>query len=218
MRKGFHRDLEALRADLGRMCVLAGVAARHATCALLDTDAEIAERALADVRRISALRNSVERRAVELLALQAPVASDLRAVVASIRIAADADRMGGLAGHVARLCLRRHPAAVLPDELRDTFATMSQLAVDLSDQCQAAVLTGCSVQARRVCDGDAAMEDLHRSLFEAINSPRWSHGVAVAADVALLGRFYGRFADHAGEIAHRVMFQETGSPALKASV
>jgi len=54
------------------------------------------------------------------------------------------------------------------------------------------------------------METMHRELFAAVTSPRWAHGAMVASDVVLLGRFYGRFADHADEIARRMVFQSSG--------
>lgn len=54
------------------------------------------------------------------------------------------------------------------------------------------------------------MDDLHRQLFVRVAAPQWQHGPLVAADMALLGRFYERFADHAVEIARRVYFQATG--------
>jgi phosphate transport system protein len=195
------------------MCALAGGAAGHATCALLEMDAEAAGDALADVEKLHRLHKAVERDAIGILALQAPVASDLRAVVGAIHIAADADRMGGLAQHVAETCLRRLPVAVLPDELGPIFAEMGQLAVDLAERSRVAVLTGDRLEARRVREGDDAMEALHRQVFQIVTSPQWPHGQGLAVDAVLLGRFYGRFADHAGEIARRVGFQTTGSYA-----
>ena len=54
------------------------------------------------------------------------------------------------------------------------------------------------------------MDDLHRHLFTVMMNREWQHGVAATVDVTLLGRFYERFADHAVEIARRVIFQATG--------
>jgi phosphate transport system protein len=217
MRKDFHHQLEVLRADLGTMCGLAGVAARRATSALLDVDAEAAGQALAEAEQLNLMRSDVERRAVSILALEAPVAGDLRATVTAIQIASAADRMGGLAAHVARLCLRRHPEPVVPEELRACFAQMGEIAVDLAERSRAAALDGDGAQADSVQSADVAMEDLHRNLFRIVSSPEWPHGPAVAIDIVLLGRFYGRFADQAGEIARRVIFQTTGSYATQAS-
>jgi phosphate transport system protein len=211
MRRDFHRQLDVLRADVGTMCELTGVAARHATAALLDVDAEAAGRVIAEANHLKFLNTAVERRAVSILARQAPVAGDLRATVTAIQIAADADRMGALTAHVARVCLRRDPDPVVPDELRECFRQMGDIAVDLAERSRAAALAGDCAQARRVRDDDGTMDDLHRHLFTVVTSPRWSHGPVVAIDIVLLGRFYGRFADHAGEIARRVVFQTTGS-------
>jgi phosphate transport system protein len=213
MRREFHRQLAVLRADLGDMCELSGVAARRATTALLEVDAESAEQVLTEVERLRLLNNAVERRAVSILARQAPVAGDLRATVTAIQIAADADRMGGLAAHTAQLCLRRHPQPVVPDELRDSFAQMGEIAVAVAERCRAAVLAADCAQAHRVGEDDRAMDALHRRLFTTVMSPQWPHGPSVAIDMVLLGRFYGRFADHAAEIARRVIFQTTGSYA-----
>jgi phosphate transport system protein len=211
MRRDFHRQLEALRQDVGTMCELAGVAARRATAALLDVDADAAGQVLAEADHLKFLNTAVERRAVSILARQAPVAGDLRATVTAIQIAADADRMGALASHVARVCLRRDPDPAVPDELRECFRQMGEIAVDLAERSRVAALAGDSGESHRVRDDDATMDDLHRHLFSAVSSPRWSHGPGVAIDIVLLGRFYGRFADHAGEIARRVIFQTTGS-------
>lgn len=59
-------------------------------------------------------------------------------------------------------------------------------------------------------DDDDAMDDLHRHLFTVLMDREWSHGVAAAVDVTLLGRYYERFADHAVLIGRRVVFQATG--------
>lgn len=216
MRADFRHQLSSLRVDLGEMCDLAGAAAGRATCGLLDVDAEVARRVVLDVERLRLVHNAVERRTLGILARQAPVARDLRTVVTAIHIAADADRMGGLASHVAKLSLRRHPEAAIPDEMRATFLEMGRIAVELAQRCRAALLANDSDQAQRVRHDDQTMERLHQELFEAVMSPRWSHGPSIASDVVLLGRFYGRFADHADEIARRVIFEASGSTASRA--
>ncbi|HEY6574239.1 MAG TPA: PhoU domain-containing protein, partial [Mycobacterium sp.] len=165
MRKDFHHQLEVLRADLGTMCGLAGVAARRATVALLDVDAEAAGQALTEAQQLNVVRADVERRAVSILALEAPVAGDLRATVTALQIASAADRMGGLAAHVARLCMRRHPEPVVPEELRDCFAHMGEIAVDLAERIRVAVLEGDYAHAQGVQHDDGVMEELHRNLF-----------------------------------------------------
>ena len=151
-----------------------------------------------------------EEAAFVLLALQAPVAGDLRAIVSSIQIVADIDRMGALALHVAKIARRRHPQHALPEEVNGYFAEMGRVAVELGNSAQEVLLTRDPEKAARIREEDDAMDDLHRHLFTVLMDREWKHGVAAAVDVTLLGRFYERFADHAVEVARRVIFQVTG--------
>lgn len=210
MRTDFRQQLESLQADLGAMCALAGDAVGRATRGLLEVDAETAREVAHDIERLRFLHNTVERRTLGILAKQAPVAGDLRRVVTAIRVAADADRMGGLAAHVAKVSLRRHPASAIPRELHGRFDEMGSTAVGLAECCRDILTTGDCSQAHRVRAEDRLMDTMHRELFEEVMSPAWSHGAVVASDVVLLGRFYGRFADHADEIARRTVFQASG--------
>ncbi len=211
-RTEFHQQLDALNADLVHMCELAGEAIQRATSGLLSVDLDAAERVLTDLETLARLRRDVDRAALGMLARQAPVASDLRAVVAAIHIASDADRMGGLAAHVARIVRRRHPSPVLPDEVVGQFSEMGGLAVDLAEDAASVILDGDPVRASRIRDDDEAMNDMHRRLFTTVMSPDWSHSVSAAVDLVLLGRFYERFADHAVAISARVLFRSTGDP------
>lgn len=210
MRTEFHQQLDALNADLARMCELAGDAVQRATIGLLTVDLDAAERALTELEELGRLRQDVDRAALALLARQSPVAGDLRAVVAAVHISSDADRMGGLAAHVARIVRRRYPAPTLPDEVVGQFSEMGSLAVDLAQDAAFVILDGDPVRASRIRDDDEAMNDMHRRLFTTVMSPEWTHGVPAAVDLVLLGRFYERFADHAVAIAARVLFRSTG--------
>lgn len=210
VRTEYHRQLNALNADLARMCALAGEAMQRATLGLLAVDLEEVEQVLTDLEVLSRLRREVDHSALAVLARQAPVAGELRTVVAAVHIASDADRMGGLAAHVARIVRRRHPDPVLPNEVVGQFSEMGRLAVDLADDAASVIVDGDPVRASRIRDDDEAMNDLHRRLFTTVMSPQWSHGVPAAIDLVLLGRFYERFADHAVAIAARVLFRSTG--------
>jgi phosphate transport system protein len=210
MRTAYHDQLDALTAQLGEMCGMAGIAMERATQSLLQADLVLAEQVISDHEQISALSVQAEETAFVLLALQAPVAGDLRAVVSSIQIVADVDRMGALALHVAKIARRRHPQHALPEEVNGYFAEMGRVAVELGNAAQEAVATRDPDMAARLREEDDAMDDLHRHLFTVLMDRDWKHGVAAAVDVTLLGRFYERFADHAVEIGRRVIFQATG--------
>src|SRR4026208_46624 len=109
MRTAYHEQLDALTDQLGEMCGLAGAAMERATQALPHAAPVRAEPVTTDHEQSAAMSARAEESAFVLLALQAPVAGDLRAIVSSIQIVADVDRMGALALHVAKIARRRHP-------------------------------------------------------------------------------------------------------------
>ena len=210
VRTAFHDQLASLTETLSQMCGLAGAAMEGATQALLQADLVLAEQVITNHDELSRTQTQVEEAAFVLLALQAPVAGELRLVVGSMQNVADAERMGGLAKHVAKIARRRHPEHALPEEVRGYFAEMGTIAVDLGNSAREVVLSHDPAQAARISRDDDAMDDLHKHLFTVLMDREWKHGVAAAVDVTLLGRFYERFADHAVEIGRRVVFEVTG--------
>jgi phosphate transport system protein len=182
----------------------------RATQALLQADLLQAEQVITDHDELVRMKAEAEESAFVLLALQSPVAGDLRAVVGCLQNVANAERMGGLALHVAKITRRRHPAHALPEEVNGYFAEMGRIAVDLGLAAKDVVLSADPQKATQIRQDDDAMDDLHRHLFTLLMDREWTHGVASAVDVTLLGRFYERFADHAVEIGRRVIFQATG--------
>lgn len=210
MRTTFHEQLSALCARVSDMCGLAADTLEQATQVLLDADLTGAERLLADQDRIAALSRQVEEGALRLLALQQPVAGDLRTIVGSIHIAADVERMGELAVHVAKIARLRHPEPAVPEAVRPYFAEMSSVAVQLARTAQEVLLSRDPEKAAQLRGEDDAVDAQHRQLFRAVMDRDWESGVCAAVDVALLGRFYERFADHAVEIGRRVVFEATG--------
>lgn len=182
----------------------------RATQALLQADLVLAEQVITDHDQMTAMSSKAEESAFVLLALQAPVAGDLRSVVGSIQIVADVDRMGALALHVAKIARRRHPQHVLPEEVNGYFAEMGRVAVELGHAAREVLITRDPEKAARIQEEDDAMDDLHRHLFTVMMDREWKYGVTSAVDVTLLSRFYERFADHAVEVARRVIFQVTG--------
>lgn len=210
MRQAYQIRLVDLGEHGARMCQVASDAMRDATRALLTSDLALAEQVIARDVQIDEMRSSAEDVALELLALQAPVASDLRVVVSALWIVADLQRMGALAMHVAKAARRRHPAAVVPTEIRPVFERMGSVAVHLANQAEKVLLERDIELAKTLEAEDDLMDDLHRELFAALLNPQWEHGAAPAVDLALLGRFYERFADHAVAVARRVIFLVTG--------
>jgi phosphate transport system protein len=211
MRTAFHEQLDALTRSIGDMCGLAGTAMQQATQALLEADIVLAEIVITN-QELAFQAAQAESDAFTLLALQAPVATDLRAVVSSLRNVADVDRMRALALHVAKTARRRHPTHAIPDDVSDYFAEMGRIAVNIGYNAKDVVLSGDPDKAAKLADEDDAMDELHRHLFTVLMDHQWPHPVATAVDVTLLSRYYERFADHTVEIGRRVIFQATGAP------
>src|SRR5262245_33459418 len=210
MREAYQVELGELAEELANMCSMSATAMGLATRALLDTDRGLAEQVIGDDVKIDDARSSCEEHAYALLALQAPVATDLRTVLAAIHAAESLERMGDLALHVAKAARRRHPQKVLPDQVEPYFSEMGRVAVSLARQAEQALRSKDVEQARSLEDVDDEMDDLHRQLFTVIMDREWPHGVAAAVDTTLLSRFYERFADHAVSVAKRVVFVVTG--------
>src|SRR5262245_19248101 len=136
MRTNFHDQLSALADQIGEMCGLAATAMERATHALLQADLSLAEQVIADQAHLVERSRSAEDSAVKLLALQQPVAGELRSIVCSMHIGADLERMGALAAHVAHIARLRHPQCAVPDEVRDCFSEMGTVAVPLARTAQ----------------------------------------------------------------------------------
>ncbi|WP_054056116.1 phosphate signaling complex protein PhoU [Alloactinosynnema sp. L-07] len=210
MREAYHSELGVLADQLAVMCAMVAEAMEFATRALMESDLGIAEQVISGDQKIDDARSACEEHAYSLLALQAPVATDLRTVLAAIHAAESLERMGDLALHVAKAARRRHPAPVLPDPIKGYFAEMGRVAVSLARKAEDVIRTQDIDAARALEADDDEMDDLHRHLFTVIMDKDWSHGVASAVDVTLLGRFYERYADHAVSVAKRVVFVVTG--------
>ncbi|HXO51898.1 MAG TPA: phosphate signaling complex protein PhoU [Mycobacterium sp.] len=211
MRTAFHQKLDALTAGIADLCELAGQSMQRATQALLAADLVLAEQVISEHTEIALRATRIEEDAFTLLALQSPVAGDLRVVVSSLKNVADVERMGALALHVAKITRRRHPAHALPEDVQAYFAEMGRIATDIGNTTKDVVLARDPDKATQLDIEDDAMDDLHRHLFTVLMDRGWEHSVAAAVDVTLLGRYYERFADHAVEIGRRVIFQATGA-------
>lgn len=210
MREAYHVELERLADKLAEMCGMAATAMERGTSSLLEVDLPLAEQVITDDQKIDDARARCEEQAYALLALQAPVATDLRTVLAAIHAAESLERMGDLALHVARAARRRHPEPVLPDEVAPHFAEMGKVAVRLARQAEEVIRTR-DVDAAKALDlADDEIDDIHRHLFTVIMDKNWQHGVAAAVDATLLGRFYERYGDHAVSVANRMVFVATG--------
>lgn len=210
MRKAFHEELDRIAETLVEMTRLASSAMNRATTALLDADVTLADSVIAADVEIDARREELDLMSFDLLALQQPVATDLRVIVTSMRMSSDIERMGDLARHVAKVARLRYPESAVPAELRATILQMGQVAERIVTKAGSVIAARDVEAAKQIERDDDAMDDLHRELFSHVTGGSWTHGTEAAVDITLLGRYYERFADHAVSVGHRVIWLVTG--------
>jgi phosphate transport system protein len=217
MREAFTERLEGITSQLIGMTRKAGDQIRAATTALLDADIQLADRTVAADAELNRDQLEVDERVLELMATQAPVAGDLRTMLAAQGSASDLERMGDLAVHVAKVARMRYPEVAVPEEFRTTFKNMGQTAEAMAAKAGSVLRLRDLEAAVELATDDDEMDRLHRSLFVVMFDDSWSRSVEVAVDVALLGRYYERFADHAVNIAANVRYMVTGEVEWSAS-
>lgn len=202
------RLLDQLSDLLARMCAEAATNLRGATLGLLDGRVRLAEKVVAADAPMRELHASVENVAVDALLFHAPVAGDLRRVLAAIRASDDLERMGILARHVAEAAVRRR--GTVPEQVRPAFTEMGRLGAGLADKAAEVVRSRNVVLAIELDRDDEEMDALHAQMFTVLMDDSWPHGVAAAVDVTLLARYYERFADHAVLVAGETVTDVTG--------
>ena len=210
MRDVYADQLDSIRDDLVAMARLVRTAVTDATTALLDGDAALAEQVISNDGTVDALREKIEEHSFEVLSLQNPVAGDLRMLVASLRMVSEFERMGDLASHVAKIARLRVPEVAVPTELVPTISRMAAVAEVMVGKVEQIIADSDIAAAEELAEADQEMDRLRRSSFRELLGSDWKHGVEPAVDIALLGRYYERIADHSVSIAKRVVFLVTG--------
>jgi phosphate transport system protein len=210
MRDAYHEELAALNDQLVEMTRLVGSAISRASTALLDADLTLAESVIIADDAVDAIRDELDRRAMDLLARQQPVASDLRTIVATLKMSGDLERMGDLARHVARAARRRFPESAVPAQLRANIVEMGQVAERLVAKTGSVIASRDVQAALEIETDDDDMDRLHRALFTELLDVSAPYSVEAAIDVTLVSRYYERFADHAVAVSRRVVYLVTG--------
>jgi phosphate transport system protein len=215
MREGFHGELAELGQQLAAMCESAATAMEHATSALLTGDLALAEQVITADAELDEQRNECEERAQTLLALQAPVATDLRTVLAALYCTVNIERMGDLAAHIANTVRFSHPARAVPEPLNESFKALGELDTNMADHLCDLITDSADHGFDELNRTDDAVDILHADVLATITGDDWPHDVRVSTNLALLARFYERFADQAVSVAQRLQFAATGSMPVK---
>lgn len=209
MREAYQTDLQNLREDLVHMASLVETAIRDASSALLTGDLALAERVITADVHIDDRQTEMDEKIIGLLARQAPVASDLRLLVAALRMSATLERMGDLCEHIALVARRRHPDNVVPEDRVEQVTRMSQLAIDAIHAAAQVVETRDLALAAQVEKRDDELDDAMQDLYREVTTTE-GYSMSQAMDLTLLGRFYERLGDHSVSLVRRIGFLVTG--------
>lgn len=211
MRQTYHAELDDIVSQLIAMNNHVRIAVKDSTRALLEADAARAQRVVEKDKLLDAQQEELEDRCFNLLARQAPVAGELRTVVSAMRMANELARMGDLSAHVAKIAVLRAPEPAVPQPLVASFQRMSEVADEMILVAGQTLTDRDIAEASQLAEADEEMDELRRAQFTVLLGGEWDHGVESAVDVALLGRYYERIADHAVSMARRIIYVITGT-------
>ena len=206
MNKHLRRDLSRLEAQLFRLGALVEASIKKATVALVERRVELAEEVIAGDAEIDAHEVEVEEECLKILALHQPVASDLRYLVAVLKVNNDLERMGDLATNVAErvLYLASHEPLGVPLE----FERMVEVVRRMVSESLDALVNQDPQAARRVCAQDDTVDEINRQMFRVLQERMLLDPSAIKRAVHTLSasRHLERIADLATNIAEDVVF------------
>jgi phosphate transport system protein len=211
LRQEFHGELEGVRSEIARLGASVVELIPRVTGILLDQDLEGAEYVLRGDDEIDARAIDIEERALRLLALQAPVAGDLRNLAAALKLAPEIERSADLCCNLCKAA-RRIYGHTLDPKLRGIIQRMSDQAQKEYKNVIEAYMTNDEVAAAAIPDMDEYLDDLHRQLIQQIfeSHAAGTIDLQVGVQMAMVARFYERLGDHAVNISQRVLYIKTG--------
>jgi phosphate transport system protein len=211
LRSDFHRELDEIRQEIARLAAGVTESIPRATEILLGQDLEGAEYMIRADDEVDARAVALEERCYRVLALQSPVASDLRQIVAALRITAEIERSADLAVNICKAARRIYGHRLDP-RLRGIIQKMGDQARQLFREATESYMSGDAVRAAALWDMDGYLDDLQRqfvaAIFESHSGERLE--LQVAVQLAVVARFYERIGDHAVNMGERVRFVVTG--------
>ena len=219
LRSTFHKEIEEIRQDVMSLGKSVIEAIPRATAVLLNSDLEGADYLLQADDEIDARAIDIEEKCFQELALQSPVAGDLRLLVSMIKIAGELERSADLAVNICKAARRIYGHEIDP-ALRDLIAKMSEQAQQLFISTMEAFNDNDAAKAAAIDDMDSFLDGLHRRFIAEIFEIHASKEIdlQVAVQLAMVARFYERIGDHAVNVSERTRFIVTGwKPELKGA-
>jgi phosphate transport system protein len=210
MERHFHEELRALRERLGAMGALVEARARDAITALLERRADLAALVASGDRAINDLELEIDDLAITLLALQSPLASDLRMVRSIIRVNADLERIGDQAVNIAHAVIRLLAKPAL--EPMADVTRLADVACDMLHEAVTAFSSQNTAAARAVLSRDDEADALRDVIFRTLLARMIEDPDTVERSLGLIliSRSLERIADHATNIAEDLIFVVEG--------
>jgi phosphate transport system protein len=210
-RTRFHQGLDDLKTKLLAMGGMAEQAVERAVRAYQTRDLSLCQIVLRDESKINAAERDVDEMSIDLLAMQQPMAIDLRFIVACIKINADLERVGDQAVNIAE---RVMDLVTRPDSALDVdIPRMAQLSISMVRDALNAFLTADVDLAQTVLERDDLVDNMNREIFEAMDSAmsKLNSNHRNLLDTLIVARNLERVADHATNIAEDVIFWVRGA-------
>lgn len=215
MRVLFNEELEQVADDLEVMVADVQKSITTAGTALLSADIEAAQAVIDGDEKIDDLEASIVDQCIQLLAKQNPVATDLRVIVSTLRLASTFERMGDLARHIAETTRRAYPDSAVPAQAREVFQKMQVQVEKVAAEVVEMLENRDTRTAEEIIAGDDTLDALHLSTFTVATDPSWTGTTQDTINLVLLGRYYERFGDHAVSAARRVVYIVSGFDPTK---
>lgn len=206
----FHEELSHVKVRLLTMSGEAEAAMGLAIEALLERDAGKAQRVIQGDRNIDHMEMEVEELCVSLLALQQPMARDLRMLTSALKIANDLERVGDHAVNIAQSAERLAQSRPITPE--PEIVEMARLARGMLSDALEAFIRGDAAAGREVCRRDDKVDALHRSVFRILLTHMMEdpHMISSGMELFLVSRNLERVADLATNIGEDVVFLVEG--------
>jgi phosphate transport system protein len=208
--KAFDEDINSLRALIAEMGGLTEDAIDNAVKALSTRNEDLAHRVIEGDKRVDELDARIEKLAVQTIALRAPLADDLREIIAALKISGIVERMGDYAKNIAkRVETIKSPSTVEPLSL---LPSMAEIVREMAKGALDAYVARDPVKALQVIERDRAVDDFYNSIFRTMvtfmmENPKM---ISESAHIMFIAKNLERIGDHATNIAEMVHYSVTG--------
>lgn len=218
-RKALSEGLQELNENISTMAELSQLAIRKAVDSLQRLSTDEAKEVFALDREIYSLQQVVEKSCVDLIALHAPVAKDLRTITTCLKITTDLDRIGRYAKDIAEIAVELEGENPTPLKKLQRLSRIADLTIHMVDRAMRAFVERDAQSARDLVQFDDAVDSLYEEIFAELVQALDHDTIKadVGARYLLVNRVLERIADHAVNIADRVVYMVTGEAPPRLS-